>query len=86
MCRWVVGPQLDECAAVEIAFERNPGPSLAPSAGFLVKRDQPIAFNGVWFGNQVGIGRTGSLYDPNPCQKSELAALSLSEPSGPISK
>jgi hypothetical protein len=75
--RWVVAPQLDERAAVEIALDRNPGPTLAAPAGFLVQRDQPVAFDDTLVGDQVGIGRAGALDDTDTRQKSDPAALSV---------
>ena len=59
---------------------------MAPFAGKLLPRDQPIAFAGLRIGNQVGVGRAGLLDDADAAQKSDPAARSVSELSGPISK
>jgi hypothetical protein len=42
-----------------------------------VKRDQPVAFDGALVGDQVGIGRTGTLDNPDASQNSDPAALSV---------
>ena len=41
----------------------NPAPSLPSPARILLERDQPVAFDGGFVGNQVGIGRAGALDD-----------------------
>jgi len=35
---------------------RNPGSALAAPSGFLVKRDQPVAFDRAVIGDEIGIG------------------------------
>jgi hypothetical protein len=78
--------KVDEGAAVEIAGCREPGTALSSATGILMKGNQPIALDGGFIGDQVGVGRTGALDDPDAGQKRLPAALSVSEPSGPISK
>ena len=48
--------KLDQGAAVKIACGRKPGPSLPSPARLLVQRDQPVAFDGLAVGDQVGVG------------------------------
>lgn len=60
--------------------------SLAAPARELFERDQPVAFGGIRIGNEVCIGRAGTLDDANAAQKSDPAARSLSVLSGPISR
>ena len=82
----VVGTELDQCAAIKISLGGNPAPALPALPRFLVERNQPLAFDRALASDQVGVGRAGSLDDPNPRQKRLPAALSVKDPSGPISK
>jgi hypothetical protein len=85
--RWrIAALQLNQGAAVEISRRGNPRPSLAPPASLLFERDQPIAFDRAWLGNDVGVGRAGPLDDADAAQKIDPAALLVIAPSGPISK
>jgi hypothetical protein len=77
---------LHQRAPEEIAAPRHPLTALPALSGILVQRDEPIAFNGVVIGCNVGVGRAGPLNDPDTAQKIDPAAMSLSVPSGPISR
>jgi hypothetical protein len=46
----IIGLQLDERAAEEIARGGDPGTTLSTPARLLLKGDQPAAFNGVLIG------------------------------------
>jgi len=63
-----------------------PGPALAAAAGFLMQRDEPLAFDSAWVGKQVDIGRAGALDNADSAQNRLPAARSVSVPRGPISK
>lgn len=54
--RRIAGSKLDQGAAVEIAFRRDPGPSLPSPARFLMKSNQPVAFDSLRVSDQVGVG------------------------------
>lgn len=82
--RRVVRPCDDEGASEEVSLERLPLPSLAASPRVLGQCDQPIAFGRIRVRKQVGIGRAGTLDDPDTAQKSDPAARSARLPSGPI--
>jgi hypothetical protein len=71
---------------MEIAGGRQPRSSLAAPPRLLFARDQPIAFADRWLGKDVGVGRAGALDGPDAAQKSDPAARSESEPSGPMSR
>src|SRR6185437_588406 len=86
LCRRVATAQPNERTAVEIAFRGNPNAALATPARLLVKRDEPVALGGLAVGEEVGVGRTGTLDDSDSSQNRLPAALSLRDPSGPISK
>ena len=58
--------------------------ALPAPARLLLERDQPVAFGGGSVGNDVGIGRAGALDDPDAAQKSDPAARSVTELSGPM--
>ena len=74
--RGIAGSELNQRASVEIALDGDPGPALASPSRFLVKRNQPITFDCAAIGDQVGIGRTGPLDDPDARQNKDSAALS----------
>ena len=82
----IVRPQPDQGAAEEIALRRHPFRPCRPLPASCCQRDQPVAFDRVWIGKQVGIGRAGALDDPDAAQNSDPAARSVSAPSGPISR
>jgi hypothetical protein len=42
---------------------------LAALAGLLLERDQPVAFDGLPVGKEVGVGRAGALDDADPAQR-----------------
>ncbi len=84
--RWVGRAQLHERAAEEIAWRGKPGAALAALAGILRQSDEPIAFDGRFVGDEVGVGRAGALDNADAAQKSEPAARSVSAPSGPINR
>jgi hypothetical protein len=84
--RRIARAQLHKRAAVEVAIDRDPASALAAPPRLLVQRDEPVAFDGALFRNQVGIGRAGALDDPDARQKIDPAALSVKDPSGPISR
>ena len=84
LCRRIIISKLNERAAVEIAFRREPAPALTSATRLLIERDEPIAFDRASFGNQVGIGRAGALDDADAGQNRLPAALSVSAPKGPM--
>jgi hypothetical protein len=51
-----------------------------------MQSDEPVTLNRVAVRNQVGVGRAGALDDPDARQKRLPAALSVSDPKGPISR
>jgi len=83
---WVARPKLDKRAPVEIAGRRNPLTPLPPPARLLFERDKPVAFASDGVGNEVGIGRAGSLDDADSAQKSVPAARSVNALRGSMSK
>jgi len=82
----IAGAQIDDRAPIEIPGDRQPRPALPPPARLLVKRDQPIAFDGIGVGNDVGVGRAGPVDGPDTGQNRLPAARSANVVSGPISK
>ncbi len=86
LSRRIIVAQVDEDTAVEIAVGRDPVPALAALACCLLERDEPVSFDGIRIGKQVGIGRAGALDDPDSAQKSDPAARSVSELNGPIKR
>lgn len=80
----VAGPQLDQGAAEKVARCGDPFAALPPPAGVLVERDEPVALVQRLIGNDVGVGRTGPLDNPDTAQNKDPAARSLIAPSGPM--
>jgi hypothetical protein len=78
--------QLNQSAAVEIARRRDPGTPLAAPARHLLQRYEPVAFRGARVGEKVGVGRAGPLDNADAAQKSDPAARSVTELSGPMSR
>lgn len=84
--RRIVAAQLDDRASVEIAGRGDPFASLAATAGNLLPSDKPVPFDGSRIRYEVGVRRAGAFDDANAAQKRLLAALSVSELKGPMSK
>ena len=82
----MAGSKRDQSASVEIPGYRQPNPALPSFALLLVERDQPIAFDGLVVGNEIGIGRAGALDNSDAGQNRLPAARSVRAVSGPISR
>jgi hypothetical protein len=82
----IVGTQLDERTAEEVAAGGHPFAALPPPARLLLERYEPIAFMQLPIGNDVFIGRAGPFDDADSTQNNDPAARSASPPSGPISR
>src|SRR3954451_5146741 len=67
-CGWIGFAQPNQRAPKEICRRGNPFTTLSSAARSLLQRDQPVAFNGVLIGEQIGVCRAGLLDDPNAAQ------------------
>lgn len=84
--RRIATSDLYESAAEEITGLTDPLASLAASARGLGQGNEPVPFYGTWIGKQVGVGRAGTLDDPDAAQKIDPAARSVIALRGPISR
>lgn len=78
--------KLDQRAAVEVTRGRDPLAALAAPPRLLVESDEPLAFDGFFVGEEIRVGRAGTLDNPDAAQKSDPAARSVIEPRKPMSR
>lgn len=82
--RRIASSDRNQRASEEITAFRQPLAALAALSGGLLKRDQPVPFGRALIREEVGVGRAGSLDNPDSGQRSAPAARSASVPSGPM--
>jgi hypothetical protein len=78
--------KLDDGRAEEVSVESLPHPVVTATSGILAECDKPVTLDCKRVGKQCAVRRTKPFDNPDPAQKSDPAALSVSWPSGPISR